>query len=71
MENSSAGAASTFNPKSKASAAASNAGPRFAEVAGKNMRNRMPDGSRASAISLVLRIKHAQYGVGISFEHNR
>src|SRR5271166_7108860 len=70
MENSAAGAASILNPKSNASAAASKAGPRFAEVAGRNIRNCMPDGPRESAISLVLRFEGAQDCVGTGVQHH-
>src|SRR5664279_411215 len=69
MVNSAAGMASTFKPKSNASAAASKAGPRFAEVAGRNMRNGMADGSR-SAISLFLRLQRAQDRVGVGIQHD-
>src|ERR1019366_4638303 len=70
MVNSAAGTASTFKPKSNASAAASKAGPRFADVAGRNMRKGMADGPR-SAISLLLRLQRAQDGVGTGIEDDR
>src|SRR5215472_4053631 len=69
-ENSGAGTASTRNPKSKASAATSNAGPRFADVAGKHIRN----GAvilRVSGIAFLLRVKRVQDRVGAGFEHDR
>src|ERR1035438_1728041 len=70
MANSAAGTASTLKPKSNASAAASKAGPRFADVAGRNMRKGMADGPR-SAISLFLRLQRPQYGVGTGVQNHR
>src|SRR5208283_844015 len=71
MENSSAAFASTLSPKSNASAAASKAGPRFADVAGRNMRKKMPERSRESGIALVLRLERLQNGVGVGVQHDR
>src|ERR1035438_10129609 len=60
MANSATGTASTFKPKSNARAAASKAGPRFADVAGRNMRKGMEDESLRSAISLFLGVERSQ-----------
>src|SRR5580700_522546 len=70
MVNSAAGIASTLKPKSKAKAAASKAGPRFADVAGRNMRKGKADGS-LSAISFFPRLQRAQDSVGVGIQHDR
>src|SRR5271165_2674519 len=69
MVNSVAGMAPTLKPKSNARAAASKAGPRFAEVAGRNMRKGMADRS-LSAIALFLRLERPQNRVSIGIQHN-
>src|ERR1019366_621084 len=70
MVNSAAWMASTFKPKSNASAAASKAGPRFAEVAGRNMRKGMAEESRCSAIAFFLRLQCSQDGVGTGVQNH-
>src|ERR1035438_7577207 len=67
MANSAAGTASTLKPKSNARAAASKAGPRFADVAGRNMRKGMADGPR-SAIALFLRLQRPQDRVRVGIQ---
>src|SRR5271166_6094329 len=71
IENSAAGTASTLKPKSNASAAASKAGPKFAEVAGRNMRKSVANESRRSAISRVLRFERPQDRVSIGIQNDR
>src|SRR5689334_22794389 len=70
MENSAAVFAVTRRPKSKARAAASKAGPRFAEVAGRNMRKGMSPGSPRSAISLLLGFELVQHHFRTGVQHH-
>src|SRR6516162_1105917 len=68
MEKSDARLASRVSPKSNVRAAASNAGPRLAEVAGKNMRNGMPTGSDI-ALGFLVGFEGADYGVCVGVQH--
>ena len=73
MENSSADFAFTFRWRSNARAAASNPGPRFAEVAGRLTEN---DVERrvglAHCLVLLLRLlERLEHGIRAGIEHNR